>query len=91
MTAPTSTGSVNAPRAFWARMPIVRLRPNAKDWARALGRKSSLRAASAMRDLVAVETRPPPFNALDAVESETPATAATSLSVTLPRSVMASA
>ncbi|GAA1306985.1 hypothetical protein GCM10009647_026970 [Streptomyces sanglieri] len=72
-------------------MPIVRLRPNAKDWARALGRKSSLRAASAMRDLVAVETRPPPFNALDAVESETPATAATSLSVTLPRSVMASA
>ncbi len=58
--------------------PIVWLRPRANERASALCRKPSRSAVTRTCSRVAAEIRSVPFNAFEAVDSDTPAAAATS-------------
>jgi hypothetical protein len=79
---PVITGVEKVPDARRVSTPTVRLRPVAKLCANAFGWKSSRSAARITRCRVSSEIRPVPFNTRDTVDTDTPATAATSLIVT---------
>ena len=64
--------------------PIVRVRPEISPRASALGWNDSFSAAASTRSRVAGATSSRPLSAFDAVATDTPASRATSVSVTEP-------
>src|SRR5690606_22423839 len=81
-SAPIRIGSMNRPSRSLVRRPTVPVRPASSPLAIALGVNDISSAIERTRARVDSATSPRPFNAFEAVEMDTPARAATSLSVT---------